>query len=131
MGNRAVIAFGTEPTDIGIYLHWNGGPEKVKAFLDATRTLMKARGPDAQYGPARLIQVIGNFVGGVHSLGIGQLRTLDEDNGDNGVYTVDPESLEIIGRRFARGDATFNQKEYMETMAEALEASAEPFRRKP
>src|SRR4051812_45501834 len=111
MGNRAVIAFGTKPTDLGIYLHWNGGPESVKAFLDGTRGLMKSRGADRQYGPARLIQVIGNYLGGTLSLGIGQLRALDCNNGDNGVYVVDPESLQITARQHVRpgADAIFDE----------------------
>ena len=32
MGNRAVL---TIDRKVGIYIHWNGGPESVLAFLDA------------------------------------------------------------------------------------------------
>ncbi len=130
MGNRAVIALGEEPTSIGIYLHWNGGPESVKAFLDATRTLMKSRGADDQYVPARLIQVIGNFFGGVTSLGIGQLKNLDCDNGDNGVYVVDPGTLEITARKHVPNgaDATFHQVKYEATLAEVIEKNSEMFK---
>jgi hypothetical protein len=103
MGNRAVIALGNkQDAKIGIYLHWNGGRDSVEGFLDATRELMKDPGPDAQYASARLIQVIGNFFGGTTSLGLDLLENLDCDNGDNGVYFVDPESLVITGREFAR-----------------------------
>lgn len=129
MGNRAVIALGDKPTSIGIYLHWNGGPESVKAFLDATRTLTKARGGDSQYTPARLIQVIGNFFGGSDSLGIGHVGGMDTDNGDNGAYIVDPESLVIIGRMDACGDATFDQARYEGMLAEVIEKNSEPFSR--
>ena len=101
MGNRAVIAFGTKQTaKFGIYLHWNGGRDSVEAFLDAARHLMKSRGPDRTYGPARLVQVIGNFMGGCLSVGLGSLDDLDCDNGDNGTYYVDPESLQIVGRAY-------------------------------
>lgn len=111
MGNRAVIAIGNpKEAKFGIYLHWNGGRASVEGFLDATRELMKDRGPDAQYGAARLVQVIGNFFGGTTSLGLDTLDNLDCDNGDNGVYYVDPESLEIVGRKYQRREQI--DKEY-------------------
>jgi len=38
MGNRAVItASELQTVGVGIYLHWNGGPESVLAFLDVAR----------------------------------------------------------------------------------------------
>lgn len=91
MGNRAVIQF---KDGTGIYLHWNGGPESVLAFLDAAKTF-KLRNDD--YGQARLIQIIGNFFGGSLSLGVGKASTLDRDNGDNGTYRVD-ENFNITKR---------------------------------
>ena len=39
MGNRAVLEF---KDGTGIYLHWNGGPESVLAFLDAAKEGVKA-----------------------------------------------------------------------------------------
>ena len=93
MGNRAVIATGQKPTDLGIYLHWNGGPESVLAFMRAAKDL-GMRAPDINgdqtYGMARLCQVIGNFFGGSTSIGVGTLSQLDCDNGDNGVYYIHP-----------------------------------------
>lgn len=132
MGNRAVIALGTSPSSVGIYLHWNGGVESVKAFLDATRTLTKSRGPDMQYLPARLVQVIGNYLGGSLSLGIGRVSELDTDNGDNGTYIVDPGTLEILTRKHVRGPVLaepFDQAEYEATLAEVIEKNSEPFGR--
>ena len=93
MGNRAVIAFQEEnwravqPDSLGIYLHWNGGPESVTAFLDAAEKLGVRR--EDEYGAARLCQIIGNWFGGTLSIGIGTCRTMDTDNGDNGTYVVD------------------------------------------
>ena len=90
MGNRAVITTSTsKTTGVGIYVHWNGGPESVRAFLDACR----ARGyrdpeSDAAYAMARLCGLICQFFGGSDSVGIGQLRELDCDNWDNGVYVI-------------------------------------------
>ena len=93
MGNRAVIAFQEEnwrtvqPDSLGIYLHWNGGPDSVTAFLDAAKELGIRR--EDEYGAARLCQIIGNWFGGILSIGIGTCRTMDTDNGDNGTYVVD------------------------------------------
>ena len=103
MGNRAVIAFQDEshdevqPDSVGVYLHWNGGPESVTAFLDAAKELGVRR--EDEYGAARLCQIIGNWFGGNLSLGIGQCRMMDIDNGDNGTYVVD---LENHGWKVAR-----------------------------
>ena len=93
MGNRAVIAFQdashdeVQPDSVGVYLHWNGGPESVGAFLAAAKQLGIRR--ENEYGAARLCQVIGNWFGGTLSIGIGTCRTMDTDNGDNGTYVVD------------------------------------------
>lgn len=95
MGNRAVIVFESMPT-VGIYLHWNGGPESVLAFLEATKR-RGARSPDddATYGFARLVQTIADFMSqdGDYelSIGVGPLALLDTDNGDNGTYWVGPD----------------------------------------
>lgn len=91
MGNRAVIAFGKDENSTGIYLHWNGGPESVKAFLKAAKDL-GARDPlEDNYGIARIAQIIGNFFGGTTSIGVGPLKELDTDNYDNGTYYVGPD----------------------------------------
>ena len=96
MGNRAVIAFQdashteVQPDSVGVYLHWNGGPESVLAFLDAAKELGVRR--ENEYGAARLCQIIGNWFGGNLSIGIGTCRTMDTDNGDNGTYVVDLEN---------------------------------------
>lgn len=129
MGNRAVIAFGTKDTDFGIYLHWNGGIESVQAFCDATRELMKPRGPDATYMPARLVQVIGNFMGGCLSVGLGQLQHLDTDNGDNGTFVVNPETLEIIKRLHAGRLEPFKKDYYEKVKASAIESSTHAFKK--
>jgi hypothetical protein len=87
MGNRAIIAFEGEPT--AIYLHWNGGPESVYAFLDyAEQHAGMQRGWDDGYTVARLVQIIGNFFGGCHSLGliaIDPKSPQDANPGDGGV----------------------------------------------
>ena len=89
MGNRAVITFDKKPTpdSLGIYLHWNGGPESVLAFLEAANQLNVRIGDDG-YEFARVVQIIANFFGGTTSIGVGKLKTLDCDNGNNGLFIV-------------------------------------------
>ena len=105
MGNRAVITFtnGDRKTysknEIGVYLHWNGSPEQVEQFLADTRKLMGDRLGDVIYAKARLMQVIGNAIGGNLSFGVGLCSELDTDNGDNGTYLVDPETMMVVERR--------------------------------
>lgn len=88
MGNRAVITASTaKTTGVGIYVHYNGGLESVLAFLHVA----KERGyRDPAYGMARLCGLICEFFGLKSStcVGIGQLKELDCDNGDNGVYVI-------------------------------------------
>jgi hypothetical protein len=90
MGNRAVItASKSKTTGVGIYVHWNGGEESVLAFLDvAIERGYRDPVADESYAMARLCGLICEFFGGADSVGIGQLRQLDCDNYDNGVYVI-------------------------------------------
>lgn len=54
------------------------------------------------YGWARLCQVIGNFFGGVSSVGIDTLNNLDDNNLDNGTYII--EGWNIVGREYFDGE---------------------------
>lgn len=104
MGNRAVIT--TAPYRInntGIYVHWNGGRSSVEAFLKACKQLgYRSPESDPAFAMARLTQVIGTYFGGTLSIGIGTLRHLDCDNGDNGVYVIGGD-WEIVGRKHHGG----------------------------
>ena len=109
MGNRAVITTkaNMDNNGIGVYLHWNGGRDSVRAFLKYCE-LKGYRAPsDDNYGWARLCQVIGNFFGGSTSLGIDTVNNLDCNNWDNGVYLI--EGWEIVGRMYFEGE---EQDEY-------------------
>jgi len=95
MGNRAVIAFKSSPT-VGIYLHWNGGPESILAFVNAAKK-RGARPPknDATYAFGALASTIGLFIHQpskyrreLLSFGIGPLSDLDTYNGDNGLFWI-------------------------------------------
>lgn len=122
MGNRAVIT--TAPyaeTNIGIYLHWNGGRESVEAFLAAAKALgMRSPGGDPYYAMARLVQIIGNFFGGSTSIGIGLCSELDTDNGDNGTYVIGGD-WEIRARLYWDGDDSYDTERSELVKAEAIE----------
>lgn len=81
MGNRAVLDFGD--AGLGIYLHWNGGPESIDAFLTATQERV------GSVNLVGMVQTITNFMGydGL-SVYVGLVKDLDEDNYDNGTYTI-------------------------------------------
>lgn len=106
MGNRAVITASKSSavagsSDLGVYLHWNGGRDSVEAFLTYCR-IQGFRSPDTDnYGWARLVQVISNFMGGDGlSVGIDKCSRLDCDNYDNGVYII--KGWEIVDRQYKR-----------------------------
>jgi hypothetical protein len=103
MGNRAVITFDKKcsPNSVGLYLHWNGGEESIKSFL-AECIARGYRSPacDPSYAMARLTQVVCEFFPDGLSVGIGRLKEMDCDNGDNGLYIVG-NHWEIIGRKYA------------------------------
>ena len=134
MGNRAVIAFQEEnwravqPDSLGIYLHWNGGPESVVAFLDAAEKLGVRR--EDEYGAARLCQIIGNWFGGTLSLGVGKCRNMDTDNGDNGTYVVDLENYGWkVVRSFHNDRRSGPSARQEEIYAEVLEVNRPIFSR--
>tara|TARA_R100001143_G_C3347777_1_gene127793 strand:- start:755 stop:1150 length:396 start_codon:yes stop_codon:yes gene_type:complete len=99
MGNRAILAFEDKKkrdhASIGIYLHWNGGRDSVEGFLQVAKAYGLRSG---DYGIARLTQIIGNFIGGTLSLGVGVVKRMDSS--DNGIYWID-EHFDIVGREFA------------------------------
>lgn len=112
MGNRAVITTRENFNNdgVGVYLHWNGGRDSVESFL--TYCKMKGyRTPTSDnYGWARLCQVIGNFFGGEHSIGIDKVSHLDCDNYDNGVYIID--GWDIVDRECFRYEEQNNHDLY-------------------
>lgn len=111
MGNRAVITTGEKPDSEAIYLHWNGGPESVFAFLAAAKDYGVRGADDPQYCIARLAQIIGNFFGGTLSIGVSVLSNMDVDNYDNGTYLIDSK-LDII-KRFGEGSDNIMSVEHL------------------
>lgn len=95
MGNRAYVIFEDKESQHfspAIYLHWNGGPESVYAFLDE----LDRRGvrADQEYEAARFVQVVGEyFMPDQLSLGVTSGPSSAADLGqwageDNGLYLV-------------------------------------------
>lgn len=104
MGNRAVITTkeGDKNNKIGVYLHWNGGRDSVRAFLKYCE-MRGFRYPEFDnYGWARLVQVIANFMGGEGlSVGVDRVCNLDCNNFDNGTYLI--EKWKIVDRAYYEG----------------------------
>jgi hypothetical protein len=126
MGNRAVIGFKDKTT--GIYLHWNGGEDSVKAFLDCAKSLGVRDPVEDSYGIARLTQIIGNFFGGSLSVGIGDLDSLDCDNYDNGTYIVG-KGWEIVERRNNHDRDGFSEENYKSVFNYCMERNKPYFDR--
>ena len=131
MGNRAMVVFenkdGTKRSPMA-YLHWNGGPESIYAFLNE----MDRRGIrcDQDYEMARFIHIVCDFFDnsdtgagglsvGVHPIPHKKMDAedinwgaIDEDHGlDNGVYLVCRCTREIRMRRFTDKEFTPQQVE--------------------
>jgi len=87
MGNRAIVVFENEASDIlspAAYLHWNGGPESIYPFLDELdRRKIRA---DQDYELSRFVQIVGEFfdVDTISGLSLGVF---------NGPEAVTPEAM--------------------------------------
>lgn len=108
MGNRAIVL--PKGSTTGVYLHWNGGPDSVKAFLEycKLRRFRDFGGNNRDgYGLARFVQVVSNFFGGGLSIGIEENCEATESwasSLDNGIYVVDGwEIVEHIGCHYPEG----------------------------
>jgi hypothetical protein len=127
MGNRAVIT--AQGSQSGIYLHWNGGNESVRAFLRVAKDLgVRDPAGDPGYFLARTAQIIGNFFGGTTSVGVGALSELDCDNGDNGTYTV-AGGFEIVKRSKYNSTAPGDKAYEFRVYRDALKANHSFFKR--
>lgn len=128
MSNSAVIVFtdgkkAYTDNNIAIYLHWNGGLPKVQGMLNAGKVLIKDRLGDEAYCIARFIQMVGNYMSpGLTSLGVGTAGSLDCDNGDNGTYVVDFNTLKILARKYACGEG-LKKSETEATFAKIIAAN--------
>ena len=77
MGNRAFIYSANERHNrrtLGVYLHWNGGPDSVVPLIKYCKLRGFRQFDNGGNGLARLVQVMGNFLGGSRSLGVEYAR---------------------------------------------------------
>lgn len=105
MGNRAFIAAAPyEHSDVGIYVHWNGGRESVEAFCQAAKELgFRDPDDDRWYALARLTQLIANFFGNDGlSVGIGTGAQLASAGDDQGVWVIG-KNWKVVEHRDCRG----------------------------
>lgn len=98
MGNRAVVIFEDDSnvgSSVGVYLHWNGGPESVLAFMQATKERC------GRIDFVGFVQTAANYFdySGLN-LYVGPVDTLDQDNDDNGTYHI--KAGEIVSRKFMK-----------------------------
>jgi hypothetical protein len=129
MGNRAVLKFKNSDNSYsktGIYLHWNGGKASIEGFLLASKTLFNTKRVSDDYKIARLTQIIANFFGGMFSIGVGDLDTLDQNNNDNGVYVIDSD-FNIIDREFNKCDEEIDEQKTLEIAIDCIEKNLSIF----
>lgn len=111
MGDRAVI--GLNDSDTGIYVHWNGDPATVLGYLGAAKAL-GYRDPedDPEYAVARLCGLIAFDLGLADNsgIGVGDLKHLDTDNGDNGTYIVGADWKVVKWYGSGSGELPFDEK---------------------
>lgn len=116
MGNRAVITWSQaedvahDDKSIGIYLHWNGGIDYVRAFLTYCKIKGFRKPDDDNYGYARLCQIVANCFDAGLSVGIDTCIHLDCANGNNGTYIC--KGWDIVGRKYFSGAEQDEQKLY-------------------
>lgn len=115
MGNRAVITASkaqdvAHSKDIGIYVHWNGGLEYVRAWLTYCKIKGYRKPTDDNYGWARLCSVIANCFDAGLSVGIDTCDHLDCANGNNGTYIID--GWDVVDRKYFCGEEQDEQKLY-------------------
>jgi hypothetical protein len=90
MGNRAIVHFKNDDDKHGIYLHWNGGPESVLAFL---KVMEERKWTRMDYASARFTAVVSEFFdasGDCSGLSLGILENKDcgAADWDNGLFQV-------------------------------------------
>lgn len=84
-----MVTVSESPNAVGVYLHWNGGPESVLGMLAACRELgFRDPTADDTYGMGYFQAAAALFFGDGLSTGMGPMSGLDTDNGDNGVWII-------------------------------------------
>lgn len=89
MGNRCEVHFKNDDDQHVIYLHWNGGPESVVAFLE---TMRERKWDRMDYASARFVSVVGEFFdadGNGDGCSLGLFDAVTGAGDDNGLYEVE------------------------------------------
>ena len=120
MGNRCIIK--GDNSNIGVYLHWNGGRNSVEAFLKYCKE-KDCRGFNNEgYGIARFCQVVGNWFGGTLSIGVQVINDKDLEeiasHLDNGIYIINDnwEEIKHIGKACVEN---YDEKDLIESIDKA------------
>lgn len=123
MGDRAVIT--TKEMRLGVYLHWDGEINQVKAFLKYCKdTGVSSPEKDAS-GWAALCAVACNYNGNGMSVGIDNYEYLDSNNRDNGTYII--KDWEIVKRKYNRYSIGTEEKErFLERLNTVYSRQAAP-----
>lgn len=124
MGNRAIVL--PKGADFGVYLHWNGGPDSVGAFLEYCKLKGYRSFGGANrdgYGIARFVQIVANYFGGTLSIGVEPCKPTEEEAEwlDNGIYIIDGwDIVERIGRYVNEDDREgYDREEMLKDIDEA------------
>lgn len=121
MGNQAIIV--GENSNIGLYLHWNGGMDTVKPLLDYCALIAPQGGLGERFhnsGLTIITTVMSNFFGndGGNVDVVSVSGNKSDIPYDNGIYVVD--GWEIVERRRKNGQTTeqdsYDYKEVMRTL---------------
>lgn len=101
MGNRAVIIL--DDANVGVYLHYYGGPESVLGFLAAAKELGLQCSGDS-YDVAAFVRLVHGFRDNVSVGVLAIAKPEDADHGDNGCYHI-------------AGDWTIARREFVDPKA--------------
>ena len=130
MGNRAVLVWKDEngcydESTNGVYLHWNGGRDSIEAFLAYCKMKdLKSPSEDIHIGLENFVDVVTHFFGSGQSIYVDQMKNLDQDNYDNGVYICDKWS--IVGRKYMQGEEQ-NEHDFRRMIHYINSGQVEPF----
>lgn len=126
MGNRAVVVFKDQDFKAGVYLHWNGGPESVLAFL---KVMEERKWTRLDYASARFTAVVSEFFDAEGECDGLSLAIVDDpqswkDGCDNGLYEVsrDGDNFEVKqrGRKISATKLDPKDKEKMDQIVDRL-----------
>ena len=118
MSNSALIV--PKNKNVGIYLHWNGGPVSVGCFLEYCEMKRLPTFGGRNHSPASITamcQVINNFFGGstfTEIIDSVYLSSIDINDYDNGVYVVD--TWKIVNKLGSSVRENYNIRDFLETI---------------